>query len=144
MLRQVLGSVVILFLPLSVYSLSRMLCVTKEDIDQALEDLYSVLDIPKDQNHPLRLYYPSFRDFLLDKRRCGDPCFQVDEKLAHQTLAYSCIRLMLTSLKQDICGLNTPGALITDVECSRVEHSLPFELQYACLYWIKHLQKSGA
>ena len=51
---------------------------------------------------------------------------------------------MSTSLKQDICSLNAPGMLISDVESSRVERSLPPGVQYACLYWIQHLQKSDA
>ena len=68
----------------------------------------------------------------------------MDKKQAHQTLADSCIQLMSTSLKQDICGLNTLGVLIGDVESSRVKHSLPPVVQYACLYWIQHLQKSSA
>jgi hypothetical protein len=51
---------------------------------------------------------------------------------------------MSESLKQDICELNTPSALMTDIDSSRVECSLPLEPQYACLYWIQHLEKSGA
>lgn len=51
---------------------------------------------------------------------------------------------MSKALKQDICGLDTPGIFLTDVERSQVEQSLPPEVQYACLYWVKHLQKSGA
>jgi hypothetical protein len=81
---------------------------------------------------------------LLNNDRCKNPNFWVDEKQAHQTLANSCIQLILTSLKQDICGLNTPGVLIGDVECHRVKCSLPPEVQYACLYWIQHFHKSGA
>lgn len=144
MLRQILGSIAVLFSPLSAYSLSRLLCVTKKDIDQTLWDLHSVLDIPKDQTKPLLLFHPSFRDFLFNKNRCGDPNFWVDEKQAHQTLADNCIRLMETSLKQDICGLGAPDMLVTDVESSRLEYSLPPTIQYACLYWIQHLQKSNA
>ena len=143
-LRHILGSIAVLFSPLSVYSLSRLLRVTKESIGQTLEDLHSVLDVPKDQNRPLRLHHPLFRDFLLNNDRCKNPNFWVDEKQAHQTLADSCIQLMSTSLKQDICGLNTPGILVSDVESSRVEQSLPPEVQYACLYWIQHFHKSGA
>jgi hypothetical protein len=51
---------------------------------------------------------------------------------------------MSTSLKQDICGLSAPGVLVTDVKSSRVDERLPPEVQYACLYWIRHLEKSGA
>jgi hypothetical protein len=144
MLRQILGSTAALFSPLSAYTLSRLLPVTEDDIDQTLEDLHSVLDVPKDQNRPLRLHHPSFRDFLFNNNRCKNPNFWVDEKQAHKTLANSCIRLMSTSLEQDICGLNTPGVLVNDVKSSQVEHSLSPEVQYACLYWIQHLQKSGA
>ena len=144
MLRQILGSIVVLFSPLSISSLSELLCVMKEDIDQTLEDLHSILDVPKDQIRPLRLHHPSFRDFLLNNDRCKDPHFWVDERQAHQTLADSCIRLMSSSLKQDICGLDAPGVLVTDVASSQVEQCLPPKVQYACLYWIQHLQKSSA
>ena len=143
MLRNILGSIVTLSSPLSAFSLSRLLHVTKEEIDQTLEDLHSVLDVPDDQTRPLRLHHPSFRDFLLSTDRCKDLNFWVDEKQAYLTLASSCIRLMSTSLKQDICGFDAPGALATDVDSSKVEQYLPPELQYACLYWAQHLQKSS-
>jgi hypothetical protein len=81
---------------------------------------------------------------LLDKKRCGDSNFWVNEKQAHQTLATNCIRLMSISLKQDICHQRTPGVLVTDVESSQVEQGLSPEVQYACLYWVQHLEKSGA
>jgi hypothetical protein len=144
MLRQILGSLAILFSPLCVDSLRRLLRVTKKEIDQTLDDLYSVLDVPKEQALPLRLHHPSFRDFLLSKDRCKDLNFWVDEKQAHQTLADSCIRLMSKSLKRDIFSSNKPGVLVADVKSNRVTRSLPPEVQYACLHWILHLQKSGA
>jgi hypothetical protein len=143
MLRHVLGTIVILFSPLSADSLGRLLCTQKQEIDQTLQDLHTILDIPEDRTRPLRLHHPSLRDFLLKKSRCGDPNFWVDEKQAHRVLAESCVRLMST-LKQDICDMNTPGVLVTDVESSRLDERLPPEVQYACLYWIQHLQKSGA
>jgi hypothetical protein len=143
-LRRVLGSIAILFSPLSASSLSELLLITKEDVDQTLDDLHSILDVPKDQARQLRLHHPSFRDFLLNNKRCKDPNFWVDEKQAHQILADSCIRLMSTTLKRDICGVDTPGVLVAEVERSRIEQSLSPEVQYACLYWIQHLQKSNA
>ena len=144
MLRYILGSVVVLLSPLSACSLSKLLHVPKGDVDQILEDLHAILDIPKEPTHPLRLHHPSFRDFLLTKERCSDSNFWVGEKQAHQTLADNCIRLMSTSLEQNICKLDAPGVLITEVESDRVKQCLPPEVQYACLYWTQHLQKSGA
>jgi len=134
----------VLLSPLSSHSLSRLLHLPKDEVDQVLEDLHAILDIPEDSNRPLRLLHLSFRDFLLDKNRCGDLSFWVDEMQAHRMLADSCIRLMSTSLKQDICGVDSPGRLATDVASSRVKQCLPAEVQYACLYWIHHLQRSGS
>ena len=92
-LKHTLGSIVVLLLPLSTSSLSRLLQLPKEEVDQTFEDLYAILDIPKDLTYPLRLHHPSFRDFLLSKDRCGDfwVDFWVDKKQAHHTLAASYI-----------------------------------------------------
>jgi hypothetical protein len=110
-LRKILGSIVILLMPLSALSLSRLLGIRKGGIDRILNELHSVLDVPNDQSRPLRLHHPSFRDYLLSRDRCNHPDLCVDEKQAHYTLADSCIRLMATSLKKDICGVGAPGGL---------------------------------
>jgi hypothetical protein len=143
-LREILGSIVILSSPLSADSLATLLHVPKQDVDQTLEDLHAILDIPEDRSRPLRLHHPSFRDFLLDKDRWTELHFWVDEKQAHRTLAANCMQLMSNSLKHDICGIGVPGMLVGNVESSLVEQCLPPEVKYACLHWIQHLQKSGA
>jgi hypothetical protein len=137
-----LGSLVELLSPLSAFSLSRLLHLSKEEVDQTFEDLYAILDIPEDATYPLRLHHPSFRDFLLSKDRCGD--FWVDEKQAHYILAASCIQLMSRTLKKDTCKLHAPGYQATQVKTSRIQKCLPPEVQYACLYWVQHLQRSGS
>jgi hypothetical protein len=142
-LRYMLGSIVVLLSPLSTHSLSTLLHISEDDIDETLEDLHAILDIPKDQIRPLLLHHPSFRDFLLNKDRCNDPKFWVDERRAHQTLTDDCIRLMSNSLKQDVCRQGAAGTLVADVGSSQIEQCLPPEVRYACLYWIQHLQKSG-
>ena len=140
LLRNVLGSIAILLSPLSVNSLSRIL---KEGrVDVAIKELHAVMDIPKDQNQQLRLHHPSFRDFLLNKDRCGE--FWVDEKEAHENLATRCMQLMSQTLKKDICELYAPGYQAGQVENSRIQKCLPPEVQYACLYWVQHLQRSGS
>jgi hypothetical protein len=143
MLREILGTIAVLSSPLSVSSLKRLLCLAEEDINQTLEDLHSVLDISNNENQPLRLHHPSFRDFLLNKSRNKNSKFSVDEKQTHRALADHCLRVMSSSLKQDICAVRLPGALTTDTARGRIDQCLPLEVQYACLYWIQHLQKSG-
>ena len=141
-LKYTLGSIVALLSPLSTSSLSRLLHLPREKIDRTFEDLYAILDIPEDPTRPLRLHHPSFRDFLFNKDRCGE--FWVDEKEAHQKLADGCIQLMSQTLKKDICEMHAPGSQVSQVESSWIEKCLPPEVQYACLYWVQHLQRSGS
>jgi hypothetical protein len=55
-----------------------------------------------------------------------------------------CIQLMSTCLKQDLCGIKDPGVLVAGIKSSQVKKCLPLEVQYACLYWVQHLQRSSA
>jgi hypothetical protein len=141
--RKVLGSIAILFSPLSASSISKLLDVTTQHVAQTLDQLHAILNIPEDQTCPLRLHHPPFRDFLLDRERCSDSRFQVDKKQAHRTLADDCIRLMSDSLTQAVWGQQAPGTLVADMESTQVEQYISPEVKYACLYWIWHLQKSN-
>jgi NACHT domain-containing protein len=143
LLRETLGAIVALYSPLSTPSLAKLLHIPEQKVRGVLGGLHSILDVPQDSIHLLRLHHPSFRDFLLSRERCEDRNFWVDEKKAHQELADHCMRLMSTSLKQYMCGVEAPGILVTDIETSQIEQSLPAEIQYACLYWVQHIQKSG-
>ncbi|PMD42130.1 YVTN repeat-like/Quino protein amine dehydrogenase [Hyaloscypha variabilis F] len=144
MLKDILGSVVVLLSTFSVESWSELLRIPKPRIDRMLRDFHAILDVPEDQTRRLRLHHPSFRDFLLDRERCGDADLWVDEKQAHRTLAVRCIQQMSAFLKKDICAVHTPGTLVSDIQKTRLDHYLPPEVQYACVYWIHHLEKSGA
>ncbi|PVH70486.1 hypothetical protein DL98DRAFT_472631 [Cadophora sp. DSE1049] len=142
MQRRILGSIVILFSPLPAASLAKVISISGRRVTQTLERLQAILDVPKDVTRSLRLHHPSFRDFLLHKDRCGD--FWVDEKEAHQLVATSCIQLMSETLKKDICDMHAPGTQASQVDCSHLQEYLPPEVQYACLYWVQHLQRSGS
>jgi hypothetical protein len=144
MSQLILGSIVALNCPLPLGSLSALLRVPKHKVDQVLRDLYSILDIPDDQSQPIRLHHPSFRDFLLNKDRCADADFWVEETQAHTVLADNCIQLMANFLRKDVCRVVASGALAAEQDRTELERCLPKELQYACLYWINHLAKSGA
>ena len=142
--RQIVGSIVALYDPLSAIALSRLLNVRHRITDVTLAPLYSVLRVPDSPNSSVRLLHPSFRDFLLDKKRCRDQHFWVDEKKAHEALAENCLRLMFNYLRRDICGLHSPGTFADAVESSRIEQYLPPDLRYACCYWVQHFQRSDA
>ncbi|XMA20307.1 hypothetical protein WAI453_013098 [Rhynchosporium graminicola] len=142
MLKHMLGSTVALLSPLSTSALSSLLQVSREEVNSTFNDLHAILDVPNDPVRPLRLHHPSFRDFLLSKDRCGQ--FWVDEKEAHQLLATGCLQLMSHTLKKDICDMYAPGIQATQADCSHLQRYLPTEVQYACLHWFQHLQRSGA
>jgi hypothetical protein len=142
-IRYILGSIVALFSPLSAQSLDQLLDVA-EGVRPTLEDLHAILDIPNSQSRPLRLHHPSFRDFLLDQKRCGDR-FYVDESSTHEKLARRCLELMSApdGLRRDMCNLLDPGVMRTEIDEETVDRNLPPELQYACRYWVDHLERSG-
>ena len=142
--RKIVGAIVILFDPLSADALARLLNMPKAAVDQTLSDLHSVLEIPERQPYPIRLLHPSFRDFLLSKERCQNPQFWLDEKQVHGDMAKSCLQLMSDSLRMDMCDLGVPGALVNDLADGEVEHYLTPDVQYACKYWVQHLQRSKA
>lgn len=50
---------------------------------------------------------------------------------------------MSTSLKQGICGVDAPGVLATSLKTRHVQQYLRLEVQYACLFWVAHLQEAG-
>jgi hypothetical protein len=140
--KQTVGSIVILSDTLCTTALAGLLNIPRGDVDEILKHVQAVLDVPDSLDLPVRLLHPSFRDFLLDKQRCHDERFWVDEKKAHETLAESCLRLMSKNLKRDICDLRAPGTLGSEVDSCRVEQCLPADLQYACRYWVQHLQRA--
>lgn len=140
-MRKTLGGIILLFSPLPAISLASLLDLQEQNVFQTLDDLHSIVDIPEDSTRPLRLHHPSFRDFLLTKTRCSKQ-FYVDERRSHQVLAANCIQLMSQTLKKDICGMLAPGSQVSQVESSRLQECIPPEVQYACLYWVQHLQSS--
>ena len=50
--------------------------------------------------------------------------------------------MMSRTLRKDICNLGHAGTNISTVEPSQVRQCIPEEVQYACSYWIQHLEKS--
>ncbi|KAI9772557.1 MAG: hypothetical protein M1840_000762, partial [Geoglossum simile] len=143
-LRKALGAIVTLFVSLSIDSLARLVKITAKDIDESLEDLHAILDIRKERYLPIRLHHPSFRDFLLNRKRCDDLRFWVSESTAHELMANNCIDLLSAELRRDICGLHEPGALARDVSDQKIENFLSTALQYACRYWVQHFKKSDS
>jgi hypothetical protein len=141
--RRTVGSIVILSDTLIAGALAELLGTEKWEVEEILESLHAVLDDSKSQNSRIQLLHPSFRDFLLDHRRCKDVQFRIDGEEAHKGLFVNCLGLMSRYLKRDMCSLRLPGTFISEVESRAVEDCLPQEVQYACRSWVYHLQQSN-
>lgn len=143
LLRSILGSIVVLTSPLSIQALSLLLDISARQTSQIVRSLAAILYIPEEQDSELRLHHPSFRDFLLNATRCTDERLQVDEKEAHGLLLKKCLHLLSSGvLRENICGVDSPGALLTEVAEDQIQQSINPAVQYACLYWVQHLQRS--
>ncbi|OCK75522.1 hypothetical protein K432DRAFT_386141, partial [Lepidopterella palustris CBS 459.81] len=142
--QKLVGSIVILESPLSSISLARLLQVPQEEVTCQLDSLHSVLSVPNSKDIPIRLLHLSFREFLTDPQKQGQSPFWVDKKSSHKKLASCCIKLMSgpNGLRQNICNLPGPGVLRSEINERTIASSLAPELQYACRYWVSHLQQS--
>lgn len=129
--RQIVGPIVVLFDVLPSSALGYLLSIDREEIDLTLKSLHSLLNISKNREFPIRLLHPSFRDFLLDRERCRDDFFWIDQQVVHINLAKDCLQLLFKTLKRDICSLESSGHLTCKVQ---------IDVQYACLYWVAHLE----
>jgi hypothetical protein len=134
--RQIVGPIITLQDPLSVSG--------KEvgDVRRTLTHLHSVLDVPDDNNGAIRLLHPSFRDFLLDQKRCSNPQFYIDEILVHREMYLNCLQVMSQHLRRNICNLRRPGADISELSRSEVDTHIQPYVQYACRFWVYHYKRS--
>ena len=145
--RRVVGSIVLLFAPLPIAELHRLLQCPElgspDEIRQTLRDLHAVIDVPRNASSSIEPLHSSFRDFLLDERRCINERFRIQEKQTHQQLASDCLRLLSSSLLRDICQLASPATMVIEIEQTRIDRALPAAVQYSCRYWETHVRECG-
>lgn len=138
--HEVVGCIILLESPLSISALAKLLNMPRSDIDSRLALLHSVLSIPTLAAAPVRLLHLSFRDFLLDSGNPSMP-FLIDEKQTHADLMANCLRV-LESLKKDVCNIRALGTFSYDISAEKICSCLPVDVEYACLYWVHHLEKA--
>jgi WD40 repeat protein len=136
--KAVVGTVVLVFNPLSVKALSDFL--REPGTPTTLRSLHSLLLVPDSTEDPVHIYHKSFPDFITDPKRCKDQQFLVDPSVHHKRILLSCLDLMGERLKRNICDLDD-RAVLSEVK------DLPFyqkiyigdALGYACQFWTRHL-----
>jgi len=136
--KTVVGTVVLVFNPLSVNALSDLLRVS--GISTALRPLHSLLLVPTNKDAAVQIFHKSFPDFLMDSRRCTDHQFFIEPSIHHREILLSCLNLMRGRLKRNICRLDDYTILseVKDLP-DRQKNHIGNALEYACCFWTKHL-----
>jgi hypothetical protein len=142
--RLIIGTIIILFDPLPKLAIAVLLNLLTPQLDGILDYLHSVLKVPSKEELPIQLFHLSFHDFLVNRNQC-DPDFWIDEEAAHGIIATRCIEVMSAKggLRENICGLEYPGKLRSEISINSVNTCVPAELRYACHHWVDHLRRSG-
>ena len=140
--RQIVGSIIVMFDVMAVKHLAKLLVVNLTSVTKVIASLRSVLNVPACKSQPVRIFHPSFRDFLLDLQRCSDPRFWIDETKSHILLFQKCMEL-ISGLRQDLCNLREPGVLLSDIPDDKIQQNIPMHILYACRYWFTHFERGN-
>ena len=143
-LLSVLGTVLLIFSPLSIKGLSDLLkrSHTSLHIPNTIRSLHSLLLVPDSMEDPVLTFHKSFPDFLMDPKRCRDKRFFVEPSVHHAEIVLSCLSLMKERLKRNICELDDYAVLSEVKDLSfRWKDYIGDALKYACHFWTKHLLK---
>lgn len=141
-LRTIFGAIIVLSSAISATALGALLAVPPEKILRTISKLHSILDVPDDDTQPLRLHHDSLRSFLVDANRCKEQDLLIDVVHAHAGLAEGCIKVMSSTLTENMCNQEKLGMLASDLTETSIRSCIPPQTQYACLYWVSHIEKS--
>jgi hypothetical protein len=126
--RHVMGAILSVLEPASVALLSSLLSIDEEEIEYALRPLGAVLDIPVNPDHAVRIFHPSFPDFMTNSTRCGDHRFFINTRESHACLAQACLATFTERLS------TTRGDSRNGFARSK--------LDYVHSYWLSHLMSA--
>ncbi|KAG8717076.1 hypothetical protein FRC09_014771 [Ceratobasidium sp. 395] len=132
--------------PLPISDLGRLLSkqLDTSTLHTVVKALSSVLYEHGGPGGPVRVYHPSFEDYITDSARSRD--FYVDLRHYNGLLAECSLETMLDELRFNICGLETSHILNVDIPSldQRVQAAVPGHLRYSCLHWYSHIAQSEA
>ena len=136
----VVGTVLLLFNPLSTKGLSELMGCSTQQIRITVRSLHSLLLIPENTEDPIQIFHKSFPDFLMDPDRCQERWLLVEPAAHHTEILLACLRLMEERLKKNICNLDDYAVPreVPDFTTHKKTH-IGDALEYACQFWTRHL-----
>jgi hypothetical protein len=137
--KRILGAIVSIRNPLSARGLGTLLEIDPLVIKSALASLHAVISVPQSLGYPVSTFHASFPDCLADPTRSLQHFLPPSK--SHQLVAKSCLSLMNSSLKENICNLK--GRPANDsIATETIETRITEGLAYACMYWASHLSSA--
>jgi hypothetical protein len=142
-LRAVMAVIVLAETPLSLEALSILSGVSRDDTGMAVDSLSSLL---VDGTSDVRVFHPSFPDFVCDASRIRDSRLCVVPNVGHGLIALRCLELMNRHLRYDICKIQDPTVANNDLQDLdvRLRENVSDALRYAACFWCNHLTASDA
>lgn len=145
-IKPILGGIAIMFTDISVNSFYNLFStLDREIIHRSLRRLSAIIIVPQkasDKKQSFRLHHSTFCDFLFDTSRCNMH-FSIDKKEAHLKVLECCIRVLNERLSQYLDCLKVPERSPEAANWGVDEQFPVDEVQYACIYWVKHLEGSN-
>ena len=143
--RQILCSVTLAFRPLRLEEIVVFAKIPEEfhkdplDLRELVSLCGSFLTI---REETVYLVHQSAKDFLSDGE--SKDIFHLGQRHEHANTARLCLEIMSSTLKKNICNFRCPEIYTKSANESNIDAHLPFHAQYACLYWVDHLQQASA
>lgn len=111
-----------------------------ESVSALMRALHAVLY--EESNGTLRVYHPSFLDYLKRKLTQKDG-FIMSLSDAHELMSTGCLAIMHKELTFNICCFEDSYRLNKDVQDleERIAKHISEVLQYGCLFWFSHISE---
>ncbi|KIL62753.1 hypothetical protein M378DRAFT_108146, partial [Amanita muscaria Koide BX008] len=130
--QAIVGTILFTHVPLSIYTLARLIGIEVEQIFVVLRQLQSAILVGKD-DIPV-ICHKSFADYITDSTRCMDDNMRIDPKVCHMWITTCCFKIMNQELKYNILRLAKEGLTKEQLQERILQH-----VRYACVYWGNHL-----
>jgi hypothetical protein len=141
-LHAVVAVIVLARIPMLVDALAVLSGVRLDDVRVVLRYLTCLLLMNTDEE-PVRVFHPSFPDFITDTARCTIDSLRVDPHLDHGFLALRCLETLNQTLHYDMCDIRDPATAnktVPDI-AQRLREKVERwnAVRYASCFWADHL-----
>ncbi|KAJ5376278.1 hypothetical protein N7509_013164 [Penicillium cosmopolitanum] len=141
--QRIIGAIITISDAMSSENLALLLGEKRERIDTTLGYLHSVIDVPESKQELIRILHPSFRELLLDNKRCTNKSYSILGEEIHGYLLNRCFDFLISQLRRNPLHISQPGAKARDASIDRINTWISIPLQYSSKYWWNHFENSS-